>query len=346
MKKILALILALCVMCAMFTGCGKDKDKDSDSNPTNVETQAPEDTSGEGETEGKEEVKEEPEVKEADYKLYNNTLLGINFEHDKRLFSEEHTADVLNAIADFTKSGAKFDIHRNQIGGSLNLVTLLAKDKINTTIGVAIAPYITAEDVKKAEDPVASATPASDTELEAIREIVIDDAFASSMSDGIKKGLTTAKKTLIGEIVTEVVTFDIPVDETVKVEGETPAEGETHAEGETPSEGETATVEPEKKTFNAVVMEYTYEGLKGKYSVVHVAIPCGKNMINIVASSEEGKSDFDKYEIVTHIASSIKMGVEYVVVQGEDTIAETNELIVPEVTEEAKQPEEATTSAE
>lgn len=346
MKKILALLLTLCLMCVMVTGCGKDKDKENsggESNPV-VETETSENTSGEGEEDKDTEDKDtEEEVKEADYKLYNNTLIGLNFEHDKRLFSEEHTADVMNAIAEFTKSGAKFDIHRNQVTANLNLVTLMAKDKINTTIGVAIAPYITADDVKKAEDPVASAAPATDTELEDIREIVIDDAFATSMSDSLKKGLTAAKKTLIGEVTTEVVTFELPVETTVTETPAAPVEGETT----TPAEGEVITpAEPEKKTFNAVVMEYTYEGLKGKYSAVHVTIPCGKNMINIVASSEEGTSDFDKYEIVTHMASTLKMGVDYVVVQGEDTLVESNELIVPEVSEEAKKPEETTVSAE
>ena len=227
MKKLLILIMAFCLMCSMFTGCKKGVDETPvvDTPVVGTEDVETEDKTSTEENSGEDGA--EVEVKESEYKSYNNTLIGINFEHDKRLFSEEHTADVMNAIAEFTKAGAKFDIHRNQIGSQLNLVTLLAKDKINTTIGVAIAPYITADDVKKAEDPVASA--ATDVELEAIREIVIDDAFAASMTEGLKKGLTSAKKTLIGEVTTEVVTFELPEEVVEAPAGETES-GETSSE--------------------------------------------------------------------------------------------------------------------
>lgn len=293
-KKILVCVLVGIMSIGVLAGCNKDKgDVETTSTPKVTATATPDST---------EVATEEPSDKETE-DTYTSSLLGIEFKFEKGLFLEDAVPKQMALMQSMVDSGIKtaedkFDIQRMQAKENTLIATLAGNDDANTQITVALAPYATADDVLGTDAGVPIAE-------QPIRQTVVDEAYATELSESIKNALGVESRVLEGEVINSII--DIGT-------AEAPAK--------------------------AVIFEYRYklDGTETMYSVVHSVVPCGKNIINVVAMSEDKESKFDKVAIVEGIVKSMKFGVD--LAQGgniedeliDDTVVENTPSVDADVT--------------
>lgn len=209
---------------------------------------------------------------------YKGTIIGVNFDYEKGLFLEEATTKQMALVQRLTdngtiKEGKVFDIQRMQVDENTLIANLSGKDDAVTNVTVAIAPYATVDDVITSSE--GSETP---IEEEPIRVTEVNDEFANTIKESIKTTAAAEGKSVVGDVIT--------------------------------------TITPEDSPVKGVILEYGYspnaEATEAEYSVVHAVIPCGKNMINVVAMSQNKESKYDKITIVETIVKSLQFGAEYV----------------------------------
>lgn len=267
LTKVMAVVAALAVTMGAMTGCGKKEEKNT-STPAPTTSAAVEATATPEATASSD--------KESENDTYKNTLMGITFEYTKGLYLEDATPKQMALMTALTEAGVlteegTYDIQRMQATENTQIAVLSAKDTANTTVTISLAPYATAEDVINAE--------ATSAPEEAVREITVDEDFATKMSDSLKTAMEQEGRTLVGDVVTNI---------------------ENEGTEEAPN--------------NVVIMEYQYAGAaeatEAEYNVVHAIVPCGKNIINVVAMSKNAESKFDKVNLVQTITSTIEFGAD------------------------------------
>lgn len=223
------------------------------------------------------EVTATPEVTsspEAENDTYKNTLMGITFDYTKGLYLEDATPKQMALMTSLTEAGVLTE------NGTYDIQRMQATE--NTQIAVLSAKDSANTTVTISLAPYATAEDilnTEGTEEEAVREITVDADFANKMSDSLKSAMESEGRALIGDVIT-----------TIENEG------------------------TEEAPNNVVTMEYQYAGsaeaTEAEYTVVHAIVPCGKNIINVVAMSKNAESKFDKVNLVQTITSSIKFGVD------------------------------------
>lgn len=212
------------------------------------------------------------EEEEKPYDTYKSTILGVSFDFDKSLAIEDATADQMKLISRLTEAGVIEE-------GKVFDIQRMQVDE-NTLIAQLEGKDEANTTVTVVLAPFATVDDVLGTDVETpieeqeIRQTAIDEAFVNKMKESLTTTMPKEGKYLVGEVLTTSST----------------------EEAETPY----------------LTMEYSYANAEGTekadYTVVHTIIPCGKNIINIVAMSQNKESKVDKITISEVVANSMVVG--------------------------------------